>query len=497
MSPAAVQASTEQIHHASAEEAAKPAFQRLFIMDATYDYTEVYQSLPALTSLAYGMGHILNDVCASMWFTYLLVFMHLVLDFSNAEAGALLLVGQIADALATPFVGYFSDQGDNFWICKYGKRKTWHLIGTICVVLTFPFIFSPCVQCGNASKGSRLLYYSMFIIIFQFGWAAVQISHLSLIPEISPNEHDRTRLTAVRYAFTVVANVLVYVVTWLVLHIGGHDSNKIDHTDAQKFQYVVLSVMSFGTVCSILFHVFVKENHIGNAEFQDVRGTRLRTDFLQLFGDLQVYQVAFNYMCSRLFINLTQVFITLYLHEALNMVASSLAIIPLIMYIASLLTSFAIETINKTFGRKLTYIFGTMIGVGACLFIQLGSGPFYTNYLIYLVACFLGAASSIVLVSSLGITTDLIGTRTNSGAFVYGIMSFVDKLSNGMVVEIIQGQHQGAENSWFYRDILTYVCGGSVLFGGIAVIFLRRPLSVSESAQDLLFETEQGNDAIN
>lgn len=88
-------------------------------MDATYDYTEVYQSLPALTSLAYGMGHILNDVCASMWFTYLLVFMHLVLDFTNAEAGALLLVGQVADALATPFVGYFSDQGDNFWICKW------------------------------------------------------------------------------------------------------------------------------------------------------------------------------------------------------------------------------------------------------------------------------------------------------------------------------------------------------------------------------------------
>lgn len=83
-----------------------------------YDYSEVYQRLPLGTYLAYGMGHILNDVCASMWFTYLLVFMHWVLGFSNTQAGTLLLIGQVADALSTPFVGYFSDQGDNFWICR-------------------------------------------------------------------------------------------------------------------------------------------------------------------------------------------------------------------------------------------------------------------------------------------------------------------------------------------------------------------------------------------
>ena len=43
--------------------------------------------LPWKTRLAFGIGHVLNDLCASMWFTYLLVFFHLVLRFYNSLSG--------------------------------------------------------------------------------------------------------------------------------------------------------------------------------------------------------------------------------------------------------------------------------------------------------------------------------------------------------------------------------------------------------------------------
>lgn len=91
--------------------------------------------------LGYGVGHILNDVCASLWFTYLLVFFHLVLEFSASQAGNLLLVGQIVDAVSTPFVGYHSDHTDNLFSLRYGRRKLWHLFGmyktisNLCILL--------------------------------------------------------------------------------------------------------------------------------------------------------------------------------------------------------------------------------------------------------------------------------------------------------------------------------------------------------------------------
>lgn len=99
------------------------------------DYTEIIQRLPLSLRLAYGTGHVLNDICASMWFTYLLVFFHLVLGFEPALCGAVLLIGQVADALATPFIGLHSDENNDFYLCRYGKRKSWHLLGNIYIYI--------------------------------------------------------------------------------------------------------------------------------------------------------------------------------------------------------------------------------------------------------------------------------------------------------------------------------------------------------------------------
>ena len=43
--------------------------------------------------LSYGVGHILNDLSASMWFSYLLVYLHKVVIFENTVAGYMMLLG--------------------------------------------------------------------------------------------------------------------------------------------------------------------------------------------------------------------------------------------------------------------------------------------------------------------------------------------------------------------------------------------------------------------
>jgi len=55
--------------------------------------------------LAYGTGHVLNDLTACIWFTYLLIFFHEVIGFSNSMAGSIMVVGQLADGCATVFIG--------------------------------------------------------------------------------------------------------------------------------------------------------------------------------------------------------------------------------------------------------------------------------------------------------------------------------------------------------------------------------------------------------
>ena len=165
----------------------------------TVDAQRKSENVPIWIKLAYGTGHVLNDLCASMWFTYLLIFFHKVLGFPHVIAGALLTIGQAADGLSTLFVGSVSDSDTRLILCtRYGNRKSWHLIGTVCVLFSFAFIFSKCIQCSDASVYAQMGYYAVFIIIFQFGWAATQVSHLAIIPELTSCKNENTSLTSVR-----------------------------------------------------------------------------------------------------------------------------------------------------------------------------------------------------------------------------------------------------------------------------------------------------------
>ena len=90
----------------------------------TKNATAKKNKVPLCVKLGYGTGHVMNDMVASMWFSYLLLFFHRVLGFSNALAGIVMVVGQVADGFATVFVGYFQDKGKDCWLCRvYPKRK--------------------------------------------------------------------------------------------------------------------------------------------------------------------------------------------------------------------------------------------------------------------------------------------------------------------------------------------------------------------------------------
>ncbi|KPJ16640.1 putative MFS-type transporter C19orf28 [Papilio machaon] len=325
-----------------------------------------------------------------------------------------MLIGQVVDALATPFVGYHSDHTDNYLSAKYGKRKLWHLFGTVCVLLSFPFIFMDCIGCSMAHKWAQMYYFASFILIFQIGWAAVQISHLSLIPELAEDPHVRTHLTAIRFGFTVFSNLFVYIITWIVLHMTGEcDKEQVGPRDAWKFRHIVYIVLGVGTVASVLFHIFVSEGR-GLRQQQPLidYNDNNRVHF-SIFRKGILYQVASIYMSTRLVVNISQVFIR----------------------------GRSRGTLNRSELKLADY----------CTHIVLGFG------------------GSQMLVTSLSLTADLVGDRTEASAFVYGLMSFTDKLSCGAVIAIIQLYADGASSD-YYRSVLSWVCGGATVLGLICTL---------------------------
>lgn len=55
-----------------------------------------------------------------------------------------------------------------------------------------------------------------------------------------------------------------------------------------------------------------------------------------------------------------------------------------------------------------------------------------------IVCNYVGCAGSVLVVTSLGLTSDFVGHNTHYGAFVYGFMSLCDKVLNGLAVLLIE-----------------------------------------------------------
>ena len=61
----------------------------------------------------------------------------------------------------------------------------WYVGGVAMVVLCFVFIFNPCSLCylfKDYERDLKLINFILFPSLFNVGWAAVQVSHMSLVP---------------------------------------------------------------------------------------------------------------------------------------------------------------------------------------------------------------------------------------------------------------------------------------------------------------------------
>ncbi|XP_075935150.1 major facilitator superfamily domain-containing protein 12a isoform X2 [Anarhichas minor] len=383
------------------------------------------------------------------------------------------------------------------------------LKGTLSVMLSFAFIFNQCLGCGSLTpQWASLTYFIPFIIVFQFGWAATQISHLSLIPELVTCEHARVELTAYRYAFTVIANITVYAVAYLLFHVQAREdddplSDMLGPQDIHVFRNLALIVLGIGALFSLLFHLGIAERSPGaDGEAGGGEGRkRMEEDeprpLLQWKCWLQqpsFYQVALLYMSTRLMVNLSQTYISMYLINTLGLPKKFIATIPLVMYLSGFLSSFIMKTVSRLIGKCLTYFVGLLLIMAFSYWVLLDEKM---GERVYGAAVLLGAGSATVLVISLAMTAELIANQTQSGAFVYGAMSFTDKLANGAAVMIIQALHPChtvvccPACVWFYHYIMVIVTGGVAVVAALALCsILIWPIRIRPRGLPLISEDE-------
>lgn len=169
-----------------------------------------------------------------------------------------------------------------------------------------------------------------------------------------------------------------------------------------------------------------------------------------------LYAVAAQYMCARLLLNTSQVYLPLYLVMSLRLNTSAIAKAPLVLYLASLGATGVLREANERFGRAVVMLV-SLVAATACSLIWQSLPP-GADLQAFATAALLGWSSSCAMVTTLSMgaasraftrvcviidcggsgrtrasfpAADVIGDRCGSCAIIYGLLSLTDKVSSG------------------------------------------------------------------
>ena len=431
--------------------------------------------------LAFGFGNIQNDMCGSMVLGYLLVYCTMVLELSNESATIIVMACQIADGLSTILVGYLVTQTKQCWFSKkYGNLKSWHLLGTFLVASTFPLIFRKSVfqDHSTASEPELVIYYSITSTLYAFGWAISQISHLSMITAKSSFKMDWYSLTSIRNMGTVHANLVVTTLFAIFLS----KEKKVLPVDDINFEVVGLCVLCIGVLASFTFQFYFKLDDRGYEIISDIIKDhpeknceiKEKSQCSWLRQLVKISRIATTFMISRLFYTTAQTFVPLYVEYTLNKSAVNIAIIQSLMYLGGILTSCSSQRLINKFGIEKLLVCGSFLGNAMAAWIFVGVDQTFRKYEAYVMVIILGVVQSLFQICCLAKIAEKAADSSNSSSFLYGFMSFSEKLLCGMSVyffEKLAPHSHGPYEKDFYRVMIAVVFSvTSTLLGTISAL---------------------------
>lgn len=169
------------------------------------------------------------------------------------------------------------------------------------------------------------------------------------------------------------------------------------------------------------------------------------------FKSWRLYQNTFLYVFSRLFMTTALVYIPLWLNERLitpskvggviedsDKSVEHIATVPLVSFLSSFVSSMLMKYSHRVCNHQVAFLIGSVISIGACLLVALVATPSSPSYLLFIIAMFFGAGSSVTMISSLCIIADMIGKHADQSGFIYSAVTFADKLITGIAVIVIE-----------------------------------------------------------
>jgi len=167
--------------------------------------------VPLRIKLIQGVGAMAFGVKDSGFSFFLLIFYNQVLGMDAGLVGLALALALLVDAVADPFIGYFSDRT----YTKWGRRLPWLYIAPFPLAVAWIMLWSP--PGGEAPSFLGLLGIAVGVRLLL---SACEVPQVSLVPEITTDYDERTTLFRYRYLMGWSGGIVMMILAYTVFMRG-------------------------------------------------------------------------------------------------------------------------------------------------------------------------------------------------------------------------------------------------------------------------------------
>lgn len=206
----------------------KGNFKSTVVPMINYSYANIFMG---------GAGYIIS--------MYFMIFLTDVVNLSLTQAGTIVMIATVWDAVTDPVMGIITDRTRS----KYGKHRKHLVLGIPVLFLSYTLLWNGFGMDGTAHPTRTMLYYIFAYMLYKTAYTIICVPHTAMLPELAPEYDLRTQYNSIGYIFNSIGMVPSYLFVIAILAIF-HSND--DLTSASRTPFFVI-----GMVLSTFFSLAV------------------------------------------------------------------------------------------------------------------------------------------------------------------------------------------------------------------------------------------------
>ena len=169
-------------------------------------------ALPRSLKVMHGLGSVAYGVKDNGFSVFLLIFYNQVLGIDAGVVGTVIMAALIFDAFADPIIGELSDRTQSKW----GRRLPWLYTAAIPLGIIWLLLWHP----PEMGQAGTIIWLFCTAVLARSLVAMCEVPSIALVPELTADYDERTRLMRYRFLFGWAGGLLMLIFAYGIFFTG-------------------------------------------------------------------------------------------------------------------------------------------------------------------------------------------------------------------------------------------------------------------------------------